>query len=68
MNKTFIEFLIKAKKSTYANADGDSKKILNDGSKEFVFSEGGYIYRDCYFGSSSFIGEEVVFLDNKAVQ
>jgi hypothetical protein len=67
MNKTFIEFLIKAKKSTYASVDGDGKKILDDGSKEFVFSEGGYIYRDRYFGSDPFGGEEIVFFNNKVI-
>jgi len=67
MDKTFTDFLIKAKKSTYANADGDSKKTLDDGSKEFVFSEGEYFYRDRYFGSDSFAGEEIVFFNNEAI-
>lgn len=67
MNKILINFLIKAKKSTYASADGDSKKILDDGSKEFVFREGKYVYRDRYFGSDHFAGEEIVFFNNKAM-
>ena len=66
MNKTFIDFLIKAKKSTYASAQGDSKKILDDGGKEFTFLEGKYLYRDRYFGSGQFIGEEVVFFNDRA--
>jgi len=67
MDKIFIDFLLKAKKSTYASADGDSKKTLDDGSKEFIFSEGEYVYRDRYFGSDSFAGEEIVFFNNKAI-
>lgn len=67
MNKEFINFLLKAKKSTYAGAEGDSKKILNDGSKEFVFAEGIYVYRDRYFGSDLFAGQEVVFSSGKAI-
>lgn len=67
MNEEFINFLLKAKKSTYAGAEGDSKKILSDGSKEFIFAEGIYSYRDRYFGSDPFAGQEVVFLSNKAI-
>jgi len=61
-----IEFILKAKRATYANSEGDSKKILPDGSKEFFFKDGKYSYRDRYFGSDSFVGEEVIFLNNKA--
>lgn len=67
MQKDLIKFLVKAKQLTYAGAKGDSKKILVDGSKEFSFSEGVYFYRDRYFGSDPFIGEEVVFSNNEAV-
>ena len=67
MDKELIKFLVKAKKSTYAGAKGDSKKILEDGSKEFSFLKGSYYYRDRYFGSDPFIGEEVVFSNDKAI-
>jgi hypothetical protein len=67
MNKELKKFLLKAKKSTYAGAEGDSKKILSDGSKEFVFTEGIYSYRDCYFGSNPFAGQEIVFSNCKAI-
>jgi len=62
-----INFLLKAKKSTYAGAEGDSKKILSDGSKEFVFAEDNFLYRDRYFGSDHFAGQEVVFHNGKAI-
>ncbi|MEK7464475.1 MAG: DUF5680 domain-containing protein [Patescibacteria group bacterium] len=67
MTKKLINFLINAKKSTYASAQGDSKKVLADSSKEFIYSEGDLTYRDRYFGSDSFAGEEVVFSNNEAI-
>lgn len=68
MNKKgLIEFLLQAKKSTYAGAEGDSKRVLSDGSKEFVFTADKYYYRDRYFGSNPFAGEEVVFYNDEAI-
>ena len=67
MNKELINFILKAKKSTYAGAKGDSKKILSDGSKEFTYAEGVYAYRDRYFGSDPFAGQEIIFSNGKAV-
>ena len=59
------KFLVKAKMNTYA---GDTKAmILTDGSKELVFSEGRLFYRDRYFGENPFIGEEIVFHEDKYV-
>lgn len=67
MNKEFINFLLKAKKSTYAGVEGDSKKTLSDGSKEFFYTEGKFSYRDRYFGSDPFSGQEIVFSNGKAI-
>lgn len=67
MTDKLINFLLKAKKSTYAGAEGDSNKILNDGSKEFIYTEGIYSYRDRYFGSNPFAGQEVVFSNCEAI-
>jgi len=67
MKQELIKFLIKAKKATYAGTEGDSKKILTDGSKEFSFSNGVYSYRDRYFGSDAFAGEEIVFSNDRAI-
>ena len=66
MNKELINFILKAKKFTYADAKGDSKKILSDGSKEFTYAEGVYVYRDRYFGSNPFAGQEIIFSNGKA--
>ena len=62
----FQEFLIKAKKATYANKNAQ-KKTPNDGSNELIFKEGDFFYRDRYFGGNPFLGEEIVFKRNKAI-
>lgn len=67
-DNVFIEFLVKAKKSTYANdtiKKADSSRI---GSKDYNYEEiidnKKYIYHDTYFGGTKFIGEEVVYYDS----
>ncbi len=64
MDANLIQFLVAAKKSTYAGALADSKKILTDGAREFNYANNIYIYRDRYYGSDPFAGEEVVFSAN----
>jgi hypothetical protein len=59
------EFLVKAKAKTYASGIGAI--ILSDGSKEHVVEDGNFVYRDRYFGSSFFVGEEVVFENGKVI-
>jgi hypothetical protein len=59
------KFLVKAKIATYAS-NGNEKK-LEDGSRELNYSEDTFVYRDRYFGSNPFIGEEVVWENNKPV-
>lgn len=63
--KDFIKFLICAKKNTYASNGELGKKRLKDGSKELIFSDKDFRYRDRYYGSKRFIGEEVVFINDK---
>lgn len=60
----FKDFLIKAKKATYANKQAITK-ISPDNSKELIFKEDILIYRDRYFGHNPFFGEEIVFKKNK---
>jgi hypothetical protein len=59
------EFLVKAKLKTYASGAGAI--TLADGSKEHVVEDGDFVYRDRYFGSSSFVGEEVVFENGRVI-
>ena len=64
------KFLVQAKINTYASVEQDlnpplpdsqGEKILLDGSKELEFEEKEFKYRDRYFGSNPFIGEEIVW-------
>jgi hypothetical protein len=61
------EFLIKAKTNTYASEGEASQQRLVDGCLELTYSEGEFSYRDRYFGSDPFIGQEIVFQDGKAI-
>lgn len=54
------EFLVKAKKNTYAG-DGVLSTSSRPNSKDLKYTEGNFLYIDSYFGSTDFIGEEVVF-------
>ena len=65
--KQLSKFLVKAKINTYASSGEGGEKILPDGSKEFRFREGGFKYRDRYFGFNPFIGEEIVWQNEKVV-
>lgn len=55
------KFLVEAKISTYAMSGEFAEKKLKDGSKELVFENGNFKYRDRYLGHDSFIGEELVW-------
>lgn len=61
------DFLIKAKINTYASNGENGEKELEDGSKELIYENDNWKYRDRYFGFNSFIGEEIVFEDGKAI-
>ena len=65
--KQLSKFLVKAKINTYASGGEGEEKILSDGSKEFEFGEKEFKYRDRYFGYGSFIGEEIVWQNEKVV-
>lgn len=53
------QFLVKAKKNTYAS--GEPGRTLQDGTQEFEFQEGDFRYRDRFLGGSAFIGQELVW-------
>jgi hypothetical protein len=62
------EFIIDARKNTYA-ADStpvDNPRLL--ASKQLEFQKGNYFYRDIYFlGEKKFIGQEIVYQDGKPI-
>lgn len=64
----FTQFLIKAKKSTYAGAGDDFSlpSPLPD-SKMLSFVENELEYRDIYFGMQQFSGQEVVSLKGQTI-
>ncbi|MEI7451694.1 MAG: DUF5680 domain-containing protein [Candidatus Falkowbacteria bacterium] len=59
--KNLREFLIEAKKSTYASGDAAHKVKEYDKSTTLVFESGDFKYHDNYFGGEPFGGREVVF-------
>ena len=65
--KQLSNFLVKAKINTYASSGEKQEKKLSDGSKEFEFEEKEFKYRDRYFGYNFFIGEEIVWRNEKVI-
>lgn len=71
VKKSILDFLIRAKKNTYAN--GNSAKVNSSrlGSKDYEYEETindkKLCYHDTYFGGEKFIGCEVVYIDDKPI-
>ena len=63
--KNIKEFLIESKKQTYANEKVEKVSSSRYGSKDYEYKKDNMIYHDTYFGGTNFIGEEVVYIDNK---
>ena len=61
------EFLIEAKKQTYANGNAKKMPSTRDYSIDYEYSSGKMKYHDTYFGGLYFIGEEIVYQDNVAI-
>ena len=59
------EFLIEAKKQTYANENAPRINSSRLNSKDYEYKKNNMIYHDTYFGGTNFIGEEVIYVDNK---
>lgn len=55
-----IDFLIKAKKSTYAGAGGETK-ASRPNSHDLEYVEGDLKYIDTYLGGEKFLGEEALW-------
>ncbi len=72
IDNAFMDFLIRAKKATYANSTIEKVKPSRIGSSDYQYEEivnnKKYTYHDTYFGGTKFMGEEVVYCDsNKPV-
>ena len=59
-------FIVRAKAATYVG-DGEPVQPCRLGSHDLRFSDGKWAYHDSYFGGSDFIGEEIVYLDERPV-
>ncbi len=59
-------FIVRAKAATYVG-NGEHVNPYRLGSHDLRFSDGKWSYHDSYFGSTDFIGEEVVYFDEKPV-
>lgn len=63
--RDFCEFLVRAKINGYATGGEGKEKILDDGSREFLYEENEFIYKDSYFGFNPFIGREIIKKNEK---
>ncbi len=59
-------FLIEAKKNTYANANVEKLPSSRRGSNDYEYSNAQFTYHDTYFGGTRFAGEEVVYESGSA--
>mgnify|MGYP006285261725 CR=1 FL=1 len=58
-------FLVRAKRATYA--DDAEPRILEDMCKELIYREGELTYRDRYYGSNPFAGQETVWKNGEII-
>jgi hypothetical protein len=67
-HEQLTNFLVEAKRNTYASQGDDaSVQPLLNGSKQLEYRSGDYFYRDIYFGSAFFIGQETVECENRPI-
>ena len=65
MDTELTEFIVAAKRATYAAVDEGGEQQSSDGAKKFEYSRGGLHYQDVYYGSTDFAGQETVFKQGK---
>ena len=61
------QFLVEAKRATYAAGDEAAKTVEADHSTTITFERGDWTYHDNYFGGEPYGGREVVFFKEKPV-
>ena len=63
------DFIVEAKKQTYANALAEKAQSSRPGSCDYHFvarvGDGVMTYHDTYFGALRFIGEEAIYMDRE---
>ncbi|MFA6536909.1 MAG: DUF5680 domain-containing protein [Patescibacteria group bacterium] len=65
--QNLCQFLVAAKKSTYAAGDAAKKIKEADNSTTLIFESGDWKYHDNYFGGEPYGGREVVFFQGRPV-
>ena len=60
----FTNFIVEAKKNTYASG-AKKEKSTRPNSKDYAYKKYDYYYHDSYVGDRNFIGEELVWHDEK---
>lgn len=65
--KELADFLSEANKNTYANKDAPKVAPSRLGSEDYHFEKEDLIYHDTYFGGRDFVGEEIVYKNQKPV-
>lgn len=61
MKKSVIEFLIRAKRATYAGKGAETASS-RPGSHDLAYREGELMYYDTYLGGERFAGEEALWI------
>lgn len=65
--ENLTHFLHKANKNTFANAAAKKTASTRPSSQDYHFEDGDFVYHDTYFGSRDFIGEEIVYQNQKPI-
>lgn len=65
MEKELYNFLIEAKKQTYANENVKKVASSRKGSHDYHYENNNMMYHDTYFGGTKFMGEEVVYFNDE---
>lgn len=63
-NKEIIEFLIRAKKATYAGKGAETTPS-RPASHDLTYREGELMYYDTFLGGERFVGEEALWIGEK---
>ncbi len=64
MSRSVVDFLIQAKRATYAGRGSEMTPSRTD-SHDLTYTDGEYTYYDTYLGGDRFMGEEAVWIKDK---
>lgn len=65
--KELDNFLREANLNTYANENIKKSSSLRPGSKDYHFENDNLKFHDTYFGGKKFLGEEIIYLEDKPI-